>query len=215
MSKQALMKEIKEWVGLDLLQRCLVLIRHQRRENCIAREQKRTRVLGRQVLGEIWSDMENTHLPSSVTPLPKNVGSAQAGSLGADEWRTLCLIHLPITLIRLWGDDVSSRVFQMLSNFMDLITAVKLASMRTTSAIRIQSYEFYMQRYLSQLLVLYPGATITPNHHLSLHLPEILDRFGPSHVFRAFVFERGNLILQQTPTNNKMGQLITLTMNVG
>lgn len=158
------------------------------------------------MLGELWSDMAKTYLPSSVTPLPKNVGSAQAGSLGADEWRTLCLIHLTITLIRLWGNDTPSREFQMLENFMDLVTAVKLASMRTTCTSRIRSYELYMQRYLSQLLVLYPGATITPNHHLSLHLPEILDNFGPSHVFRAFVFERGNLILQQTPTNNKMGQ---------
>jgi hypothetical protein len=172
----------------------------------VSHETKKTRVLGQQMLGEIWSDMGKTHLPSSVTPLPKNVGSAQAGSLGADEWRTFCLIHLPITLIRLWEGNESSREAQMLKNFMDLVTAVKLASMRTTCASRIQSYELHMQRYLSQLLVLYPGATITPNHHLSLHLPEILDRFGPSHAFRAFVFERGNLILQQTPTNNKMGQ---------
>lgn len=171
----------------------------------MSHEKKRTRVLGRQMLGEIWSDMEKTHLPSSVTPLPKNVGSAQAGSLGADEWRTFCLIHLPVTLIRLWGGNGASREVQMLKNFMYLVTAVKLASMRTTSISRIQSYESCMQKYLSQLLDLYPGATITPNHHLSLHLPEILDRFGPSHSFRAFVFERGNLILQQTPTNNKMG----------
>ena len=172
---------------------------------CVTRK-KRTWVLGWQMLGEIWSDMEKTYLPSSVTPLPKNVGSAQAGSLGADEWRTFCLVHLPITLIRHWGGDMPLREVQMLENFMDLVTAVKLASMRTTCATRIQSYESHMQRYLSKLLVLYPGATITPNHHLSLHLPEILDRFGPSHAFRAFIFERGNLILQQTPTNNKMGQ---------
>ena len=174
----------------------------------MACDQKKTRVLGRQMLGELWSDMGKTYLPLSVTPLPKNVGSAQAGSLGADEWQILCLIHLTITLTRLWGDDVHSREFRMLENFMDLVAAVKLAFMRTTCAHRIRSYEFHMQRYLSQLLVLYPGASITPNHHLSLHLPEILKRFGPSHVFRAFVFERGNLVLQQTPTNNKMGQLI-------
>lgn len=167
------------------------------------------------MLGELWSDMGKTHLPSWVTPLPRNIGSAQAGSLGADEWRTLCLIHLPITLIRLWGNDGSSREFQMVTNFMDLVTAVKVASMRTTNADRIRSYEFHMQRYLSQLLALYPGATITPNHHLSLHLPEVLDRFGPSHVFRAFVFERGNLILQQTPTNNKLGESVVFASNFG
>lgn len=191
-----------------------MLICQQRRENHVARDHKKTRVLGRVMLGELWSDMGKTYLPSSVTPLPKNVGSAQAGSLGADEWRTLCLIHLTITLIRLWGSNMPARESQMLKNFMDLVTAVKLASMRTTCASRIRSYEFHMQRYLSQLLVLYPGATVTPNHHLSLHLPEILDRFGPSHVFRAFVFERGNLVLQQTSTNNKMGQLVVLMRNI-
>lgn len=166
------------------------------------------------MLGQLWSDMEKTHLPSWVTPLPKNVGSAQAGSLGADEWRTLCLIHLPITLVRLWANDSPSRESQMLENFMDLITAVKLASMRTTNSARIKAYEFHMQKYLSSLPMLYPGTTITPNHHLSLHLSEVLDKFGPSHVFRAFVFERGNLILQQTPTNNKIGKSIFFIRNL-
>jgi hypothetical protein len=45
----------------------------------------------------------------------------------------------------------------MLKNFMDLVTATKLATMRTMYTSRIDDFNFYMKRYLDNVLILYPA----------------------------------------------------------
>ncbi|THV04110.1 hypothetical protein K435DRAFT_649992, partial [Dendrothele bispora CBS 962.96] len=47
----------------------------------------------------------NTKTPSWINSVPKNYGEASAGTIKADEWRTLSTIYLPIALVTLWGDD--------------------------------------------------------------------------------------------------------------
>jgi len=93
----------------------------------------------------------------------------------------------------------------MLDNYMDLVTAVKVASMRTMTPARIASYNLHMDRYLKNVLELYPQINLTPNHHLSAHFGELLQRFGPTHAWRCWIFERINYMLQQIPTNKKFG----------
>ncbi|GBE86757.1 hypothetical protein SCP_0906380 [Sparassis crispa] len=165
------------------------------------------RVLGRRMLSIIWKDMDAVVLPSTLTPPPRRPGTS-SGKLEADELRTFCTINLTISLIWAWGSKPSdSREYRMLQNFMDLITAVKLASLRTMTSERITRYRRHMHRYLRTLLELFPGTTISPNQHNSLHLPEHLERFGPTHSIRAFSFERNNGDLQTILTNNKMVDL--------
>jgi hypothetical protein len=94
----------------------------------------------------------------------------------------------------------------MLDNFMHLVTAVKLASMRSMNAERIRSYTHHMHMYLTSLLDLYPDTTITPYQHLALHMPTFLKRFGPTHSWRCWPFERYNYLLQKIPTNMKFSQ---------
>lgn len=167
---------------------------------------KKTRVLGTQTLGELWRDMERTVLPSNITPVPKTVGTTRHGKLSADQWRTTCTIHLVYTLVRLWGNEPEdSRRRAMLGNFMDLVTATKLAAMRTMSEERISLFQSHMLRYLRDLLDLYPGTTLSPNQHLSIHLAQLFQRWGPTHAWRCFAFERYNFKLQRIPTNMRLG----------
>ncbi|KAE9383743.1 hypothetical protein BT96DRAFT_784224, partial [Gymnopus androsaceus JB14] len=42
---------------------------------------------------------------SWLNSVPKNYGESNAGTIKADEWRTLSTVYLPIALIILWGDD--------------------------------------------------------------------------------------------------------------
>ncbi|KAJ3825927.1 hypothetical protein F5878DRAFT_507275, partial [Lentinula raphanica] len=56
-------------------------------------------------LAHIQSVIRETFTPSWVNSVPKNFGEAKAGSLKADEWRTLSTLYLPIALIILWGDN--------------------------------------------------------------------------------------------------------------
>ena len=164
-------------------------------------------MLGRETLREIRADMAHMQLPSWVAPAPRNPGEAKRGKFTADQWRSFCTINLVFTLTRLWGSyPDGSRHRLMLDNFIHLVTAVKLASMRCMSSDRIASYTFHMHQYLSGLPGLYPAASITPNHHLTLHFQTFLERFGPVHAWRCFPFERYNLLLQKTPTNQKIGK---------
>lgn len=175
---------------------------------------KKTRVLGRQTLGELWRDMERTLLPSNVTPVPKTVGTTRHGKLSADQWRTTCTIHLVYTLIRLWGEETENwRHRAMLENFIDLVTATKLAAMRTMSEERILLFQSHMLRYLRGLLDLYPGTTLSPNQHLSVHLTQLFRRWGPTHAWRCFAFERYNFKLQRIPTNMRLGTSTILACN--
>lgn len=159
-------------------------------------------------MAEVRRDMEELSLPSCVPPAPQAVGSARAGTLGADEWYTLCTVNLPVTLVRLWGTmPPESNENRMLLNFADLITAVKIATQKSLTENEISSYYAHMSRYLEGLPSLFPGVTLTPNHHLSLHIADNLRDWGPASGTHLFGFERGNLVLCSVETNNKIGIL--------
>lgn len=161
-------------------------------------------VLGLSVMQAVREDMKQTVIPSWVSPAPMNWGTTERGKLSADQWKTVCTVHLVITLVRLWGGE-DGRKYEILSNFMDLITAVVLLNMRFTSESLVVEYEEAILRYLQGLKALYKDAKFKPIHHASLHLGEFLRFFGPVHAYRSFPFERFNYMLQKQNTNAKFG----------
>ncbi|KAF9523955.1 hypothetical protein CPB83DRAFT_774674, partial [Crepidotus variabilis] len=58
-----------------------------------------------QVMERIQEVIKDTDTPSWIESVPLNFGEAAAGTLKADEWRTMSTIYLPIALISLWGDN--------------------------------------------------------------------------------------------------------------
>jgi hypothetical protein len=162
-------------------------------------------VLGRDILQATRDDMARTVLPSWISPAPSNWGTPSRGKLSADQWKTVCTIHLPITLIRLWGNE-TGRKFKMLTNFMDLVTAVQIANMRVTSSRHISLFEQSMYQYLQTLKELYKEAKIKPIHHAALHTGEFLRSLGPVHAYRSSAFERYNNLAQKQNTNMKSGK---------
>ena len=157
----------------------------------------------------VWTDMEAISLPSWVTRVPRRVGATPSSSsigLSADEWRTFCTVHLSTTLCYAWGQkDPVSREYALLSNFMDLIKAVKLALMRFTTTGRQEKCRESLFSYLSGILKLFPGTTIQSNQHLAAHVPDILARAGPSPGWSAWGLERCLGQLQKFNTNNQIG----------
>lgn len=157
---------------------------------------------------EIRRDMLTINRPSWQANGPRLPGEAKFGKFTAGQWRTFCLVNLPVTLVRLWGNAGENSVERKrLDNYMHLVTAVKLASMDKLNEDRIKQYEYHMQQYLRGLRDLYPGSTISPYQHLSLHFGRHLRMFGPVHAWRCFPFERYNFILQSIPTNHRFGAL--------
>lgn len=165
-------------------------------------------VLGKEVLAEVWKDLERIQLPSWVPHPPGHPGDCRWGKLTADQWRSLCTIILPVTLMRLWGDKPKEdRKYKMLQNFLHLVAAVKAASKRRTTSELARDYEFHMREYLKTLLQLFPGTQLTLYQHMALHVGDQLRRFGPTHSWRCFAFERFNYVFRFIETKNIYGEL--------
>ncbi len=61
------------------------------------------------------------------------------------------MVNLVVTLVRIWGvKDTSSRHYQMLENFMDLVTAIKIANRHSVTPSMRDEYTTYMKRYLGE-----------------------------------------------------------------
>ena len=161
-------------------------------------------VLGKNILEAVWDDMARTELPSWISPAPRNWGTATRGKLTADQWKVITTVHLPITLMRLWGSR-EDRYFLMLCNFMDLSAAIQLANQRVITQKHIEDYEQLILRYLTGMKVLYKDTPLQPIHHVSLHAGEFLKLFGPTHSVRTPGFERFNEKLGLQNTNRKSG----------
>ena len=54
-------------------------------------------------MNEILKELEEIIMPSWMTSVPLTLGSASYGKLKADQWRALGTVHLPLSLIYLWG----------------------------------------------------------------------------------------------------------------
>jgi hypothetical protein len=159
--------------------------------------------------------MEQLSLPTWVTPPPKRPGESKGGKFKADEWKIFCTVNLPITLTRLWGSKPeTNRYHRMLKNYMDLVAAIQIATKRSITALDLILYDGYMKSYLQGLLELYPHMKLTPYHHLSLHFSTHLRRFGPTHAWRCYPFERYNGQLQKLPDNHKFGQWSDLQLRL-
>ncbi|KLO05603.1 hypothetical protein SCHPADRAFT_839192 [Schizopora paradoxa] len=163
---------------------------------------KKPSVLGHEVLSELHKDMKNTILPSWLESPPRNLGNSSHGKLKADQWRTSCSVSLVITLIRLWAGDPKTQ--PMLDNFIHLVTAVKIATSRSTSESRITSYDNHIKDYVTGMVALYGSDSLRSNHHIAFHVSDDLRWFGPSPLFWAFPFERLIGKIQKIPTNKRL-----------
>ena len=147
-------------------------------------------ILGKDIMEAIWVDMKYTELPSWVMGVPHNWGTATHGKLSTNNWRVICTVHLPITLIRLWGgDDAPEDQKHKLENFMDLVCAVQIANLRSISKNDIELYDHYIYRYLTGYKTLYKSAKVKTIHHAALHYGDILRGFGPAHTHGAAFYE--------------------------
>lgn len=166
----------------------------------------KTAVLGREVLAAYAQDRANMELPSWMSHAPIRAGHTEHGKLSADQWRSFCSVHLPVTLIRKWGGEgPDSRFYQMLTNFLDLVIAVEIASNMVTSPAHISLYKSHMTKYLVEVKNLYKEASVTPNHHMALHIDDFLELYGPAPGTWIFHMERANHDYQEIPTNGHFG----------
>lgn len=163
---------------------------------------RKATILDKHVLEEVRADIAITMLPTYLGRAPVNVGSAGAGTLSADQWRTFCAIHLVVTLTRIWGNlPRQDQRYEMLDNYLNLVVSVRYGCIRRITPNRIVIYQRHIMRYVEGLRKLFPDQDLVPNQHLALHLGEVMERFGPTTAYWAFPFERGIRLLRQAKIN--------------
>jgi hypothetical protein len=90
---------------------------------------------------------------------------------------------------------------------MHLVQAVILATGRSVSREQIQQCLKHMQAYQEGVLELFPEKhRDKPNLHAALHLPQLLEKFGPVHAWWTYPFERIIGYLQNINTIMKIGK---------
>ena len=177
-------------------------------------------IIDAETLLEIRRDIKNTLTPSWFPGVPSHFGSARAGKLKASKWQAIIVLHAPLTLCRLWGDNGTgnSQQYEFLKNTMNLVAAVILATSFNTSPLIAKEYTTYMQAYLRGLKILFPQMDFVDTHHLALHIGELLNLLGPVHSWWMFPFERLIGQLQKVATNWIIGmsliQLCHILINV-
>src|SRR6202035_3694076 len=131
------------------------------------------------VLTRIRTVIDDTDVPSWIRTVPKNYGDAAAGTLKADEWRTLATIYFPLALVSLWGEGMDTGVNaglyrRILDHTMLLVSAIRLACLRIMTKSRIERYKEQITKYVSELPnileMIHSNETIRPNHNASLHI---------------------------------------------
>ncbi|KIJ48287.1 hypothetical protein M422DRAFT_248093 [Sphaerobolus stellatus SS14] len=162
---------------------------------------------------EIRKDIARTVIPTWMNSVPQNFGSKRHGKLKADEWRTMITVYLPITLGRLWGSKGTYEQFKpYYNNTMMMVCAVVLATSKEISHEHVKRVLHYLQEYLTGLKELFTDLDFRDNHHVVLHIPEILISLGPMHSWWMFPFVRLIGRLQRISTNWMIGQMEVTVM---
>ena len=164
-----------------------------------------------EVMQHIQHIIKETTIPSWLRSVPKNFGKARAGTLKADEWRTLSTIYLPLALVSLWGEGSTYRshelnhLWNILDNTMALVSVIRIACSHTMTQSRIIAYHTCIVTWLSTLPNALPAAKPHPNCHMACHIYDYLKLFGPVRSWWCFPFERLIGHLQHLPINHKFG----------
>jgi hypothetical protein len=172
----------------------------------------RYEVLTRDELRQIQEDIRKTIRPSWHRGPPTNLGEPGHGKLKADQWRSCIEFDLPVSLAQLWSGANSTKDGRgllrrrLVHSTMLLAMAIRWATSHRTSQDHADQYTIYIRKYLESLIDIYPTIQLRPNHHVALHIGEYLLRFGPSHGWWMFPFERLIGFLQQVNTNHKIGK---------
>ncbi|KAL5512094.1 hypothetical protein ACEPAG_3615 [Sanghuangporus baumii] len=157
-------------------------------------------------------------MPSWLGRLPSEVGYPAAGSLSADEYKTLALVYRPIVIPFVWsewqpvaakdheaalkrwrkkpGSDPEPRIRMHEdepANFLKLAATLKILLGRSIRDVDIERAKKNLLEYLQGYLKLHPE-DVKPNFHWVVHLFDQIYDYGPVYSFWTFIFERLNKV---------------------
>ena len=135
--------------------------------------------------------VDTFQVPSGIGRIPSRISSGFSG-FTADQWKHWTLLY---SLVALKG-----RIPVADYNLWKLF--VGACSIICSPVITREAYELVV-RFCVKFQELYGSSSCTINMHLSCHLQQCLQDFGPAHTFWCFGFERMNGVLGSFSTNNR------------
>lgn len=149
--------------------------------------------------------MAHTIIPSWIKAPPKNFGTTSHGKIGAEEYKSLALISLTISVTRIWA-ETSNPSRPYLDHFLHLSLAICILAYQFIMRADINTFSHHYVIYLDGLKTLYPHCSIMLVQHLGLHVPHFLENLGPATRFNENPCEMFIGMLQEIPTNWKLGK---------
>lgn len=156
--------------------------------------------------------------PAHIPSVPKNFGEAKAGSIKANEWKWLSILHIPVALVIRWGDNDglpppvddsdAGYLLKALDHTMALFQATMIACRQVMTTDRAEAYRRQMEYWTENLWPLFPhvrGGNSRPNIHAGFHIYDFLLLFGPVMSWWCFPFERLIGVIQKINTNDHKG----------
>ncbi|GET66366.1 hypothetical protein GLOIN_2v1786147 [Rhizophagus irregularis DAOM 181602=DAOM 197198] len=148
-------------------------------------------------LKKIQEKMNQFKIPADLGRIPGNIERGEGFSnYTADQWRIFFMIYATTSL---W-EHLPSKDRKILTHF------VRVCSILVSRILEIELMEEAHERLIKIIKLIevhYGRVKITPNLHLSLHLCDCSNDFGPLYAFWCFSFERMNGILGSLPTSNR------------
>ncbi|CAH7681973.1 hypothetical protein PPACK8108_LOCUS14656, partial [Phakopsora pachyrhizi] len=83
---------------------------------------------------------------------------------------------------------------------------VNLGLRHIISSKTIQSYRHHIIEYLKSSIILFDHCSLAPNHHMSVHIADCMDRFGPVCAWWSFPLERLMGRILKFSHNQRIGQ---------
>lgn len=164
------------------------------------------------VLIHIREVIQEVTIPTWLSSVLSNFGSASAGTIKANEWHSLITVYIPIILVSLWGADtshpfneVSTLLRTVLNHKMELVYIVYLVYAWTATPDKAYTYCSHIVYYVANLIKTHPTSALCPNHHTAFHIYNYLLLFGP---WWCFPFKHLIGILQCLPVNHKSDGLL-------
>ncbi|MBW0469066.1 hypothetical protein O181_008781 [Austropuccinia psidii MF-1] len=156
--------------------------------------------------------MDTLVLPTGVSTLGRNIGSAKHGRLKASQWLSLYTLVIPLVFPEMYMDghdkiSIESNRGKFLQNTGDLVQCTRIACTRSLKDGHAGRFYNAYNRYTMTSKYLFNNPNIKPNHYYALHIPEQLKIWGPLMGVAEFAGERMIGLLQNIPTNQKIGEM--------
>jgi hypothetical protein len=156
------------------------------------------------------SVIDGIYLPSWVGRVPQTVGQVCGGELKADEWIVLFTIILVPTLGIICTSKDCLGSLEILHNFLHLVSSVNIIRQRQVHTSDANQLPGHIQKYLAEVSRLFPTFKARPNHHLAIHIPECIARFGSAPWWTGWAYEGLNGALRAANSNRQLREPINI-----